>query len=633
MRPVLLLAVSALLACAKPAAPEPTPEVAPPDRATFNRLARNLDIPVFWRHDGEMVPFMSTSPWKGSRDEAKAAIEARHRTGVDTSALSPEEQTRRALVLAELDAGRTTLLETDLSAESDGVKAFVGHMMHAAKGIDRLYSLQRGAAALADGIPADDPASRSLFERNHGPWCEAPASDDPACSAIPGAPGRVSGLYPADVQTEGFCERLAEQDLMSPFTVVSRVDGELVTVPYVEAWPEEMAALSTHLGRAADALETEDEPALVAYLRAAAAAFTTNDWFAADVAWAAMNQTNSRWYVRVAPDETYFEPCSRHAGFALVLSLIDPGGLAMQAKLEPVKSDLEGALADLAGPPYHAREVGFDLPEFIRIVLNAGDSRDAFGATIGQSLPNWGPVSDAGGRTVAMTNLFTDPDSVVARRATSESLLCDASLVVDDPEPLLISTVLHEAAHNLGPAGEYRVDGETDEQRFGGPMASMLEELKAQTSALYFTDWLASRGLIEPEMAPKMHAADITWALGQVSRGMYTSTGTWRAYGQLSMIQIGFLMDQGAVGWHRARFAANGTDLGCLSINSELMPAAVDALAHEVLRIKGAGDAEAANLLKARYVDTNGELEDLRGVVAERYGREPRASFVYRVIR
>ena len=37
--------------------------------------------------------------------------------------------------------------------------------------------------------------------------------------------------------------------------------------------------------------------------------------------------------------------------------------------------------------------------------LDAGDARAASGATIGQSLPNWGPVANEGrGRTVAMTD-------------------------------------------------------------------------------------------------------------------------------------------------------------------------------------------------------------------------------------
>ena len=76
---------------------------------------------------------------------------------------------------------------------------------------------------------------------------------------------------------------------------------------------------------------------------------------------------------------------------------------------------MEKALAELAGAPYKAREVSFKLPDFVDIALNAGDSRPPSGATIGQSLPNFGPVANEGrGRTVAMTNFYTDPDSIEA---------------------------------------------------------------------------------------------------------------------------------------------------------------------------------------------------------------------------
>ncbi len=109
-----------------------------------------------------------------------------------------------------------------------------------------------------------------------------------------------------------------------------------------------------------------------------------------------MNVDNSKWYLRIGPDEVYFEPCSWKAGFHVSFARINPDSLNWQNKLEPVKGDMEKALAALAGPPYKARDVKFKLPDFIDIVLNAGDSRPPLGATIGQSLPNWGQVANEG---------------------------------------------------------------------------------------------------------------------------------------------------------------------------------------------------------------------------------------------
>ena len=167
---------------------------------------------------------------------------------------------------------------------------------------------------------------------------------------------------------------------------------------------------------------------------------------------------------------------------------IDQRSLAMQARLSPHQQAMEEGIAKLAGAPYRARKAGFHLPDFIEIVFNAGDSRGPVGATIGQSLPNWGPVAnESRGRTVAMTNLYADPDSLAVRRERASTLLATQTLakVTDDPSAGLFSTVLHEAAHNLGPSHEYAVGGKKDDQVFGGDLASMLEELKAQTGALY----------------------------------------------------------------------------------------------------------------------------------------------------
>ena len=81
------------------------------------------------------------------------------------------------------------------------------------------------------------------------------------------------------------------------------------------------------------------------------------------------------------------------------------------------------------------------------------------------------------------------------QKAQASSLFCGDTMAsyTEDAAPQLMSTVLHEASHNLGPAHQYMVGGKTDSEVFGGPLASMLEELKAQSAALFFTDWLVGR--------------------------------------------------------------------------------------------------------------------------------------------
>jgi hypothetical protein len=275
------------------------------------------------------------------------------------------------------------------------------------------------------------------------------------------------------------------------------------------------------------------------------------------------------------------------------------------------------------------------LPDFIDVVLNAGDQRDAAGATVGQSLPNWGPVAKEGGRTVSMTNLYTDPDSLARRDQQQSAVFCKAT---DDayrpkgPESVLTS-LLHEAAHNLGPSHEYAVAGRTGPVAFGGPLASTLEELKAQNSSLWLTGYLVTKGVFSDDEHRRILRDGITWAFGHISRGMYTADGTPRNYSQLAAIQMGSFLDAGAVTWHEEQIAANGRDKGCMSVDYDALPGAVAQLEKQVLGIKARADRSAGEALKARYVDAKDRYAGIKETIAERYQRTPRASFVYSVAR
>jgi hypothetical protein len=675
MRRIALgLTVSALsLGCAgKPTKDDPTPAApppaevaskkAPPPEPTLNRLARldfNLKaqerfLPFFWREDtnqnGTLEPGELALLWGPHETPRTALIDAQGRftqafldayetmvKAPDEASLPAPERARRELLRLELSQGRPTLVETNLAAGTDEDRAIVRHVAEAARVIEVIHGKQLGTHALWDQVPVTDKLSRSLFHRNQGPYCVAPKTEkDEACTALVPKPKRRSGLYPAELQEDPtFCDKLAKEknakDLTGHFSVVVADGKGFKAVPYSEFYKPEMEQVATSLEAAANAITSDGEKAFQAYLRAAAKAFRTNDWEPANEAWVAMGPTNSKWYLRIAPDEVYYEPCAWKAGFAVSFARINPDSLAWQQKLEPVKGDMEKALAALAGPPYKARDVKFKLPDFIDIVLNAGDARNPHGATIGQSLPNWGKVAEKGGRTVAMTNLYTDVDSQKALESQMASLFCKGLMgkASTKPGPAVMSVVLHEAAHNLGPSHEYKVKGKEDDEVFGGPLASTMEELKAQTAALYFSEWLVEKKVISADEAELAHVRDVAWAFGHISRGMYTADGKPRNYSQLASIQLGTLMKAGAVTWRPAEVAANGQDTGCFEVDFAKWKPAVDALAKRVLMAKGKGDKKDAEAMVAAFVDAKDDWAKTREVITERWLRAPKATFVY----
>lgn len=462
---------------------------------------------------------------------------------------------------------------------------------------------------------------------------------DAQCTALTGA-SKVSGLYPAELQSQPqFCAALEKLPNASKLTghfdvVLKAYPKGYQAAPYATAYSDDGARVAAALEKAATALEvSEGEAALRFYLQSAAKAFKTNDWERANEAWVRMNADNSSWYLRIAPDETYADPCGWKAGFGMTLGRIDPMGKEWRDALEPVKAEMETALAGLAGAPYRARTVGFSLPDFIDVVVNTGDARKPLGATVGQSLPNWGRVSEKGGRTVVMGNLYRDEDSRQALAEQARSLLCaeTAAKFSTEPEHALRSVVLHEAAHNLGPSHEYKVKGKVDDAVFGGSLAQTLEELKAQTAALFFTEWLVEKGKLSADAAAKAHLRDVVWAFDQVSRGMYDGSRNPKHYGQLASMQLGMLRDDGVLVWHPDAMAANGKDRGCFDVTLAKWKPSVHAMATKVLGIKARGDKAAAEGLKARYVDAKDDWSAAREVIASRWLRSPKASFYYSV--
>jgi hypothetical protein len=623
-------------------------------REEFNRRAAAHFLPLFWRddadHDGAIEPGELAILWgypesdqnrwvdqsgdfTSRFEEAYAALLA-----PDADSNDSHEGKRHELVLAELAQATPTLVQTDLRKDSAAERAMVRHLMHAGELIEKLYARQKGVLELEARIPPEDLASRALFHRNQSPFCEAPKTEnDPQCTALAPKPPRIVGLYPADAQSEpDFCARIAQAsnaaELMSHFSVVvdGSTTGSFAAVPYSTRYKEDMEAVATTLEAAAQGFGKE-EPALTTYLRAAATAFRTNDWVPADRAWVAMNAENSRWYVRVAPDEVYYDPCAWKAGFALELARINPQSLEWQKRLAPQKQAMEQSIAGLAGPPYAARDVQFKLPDFIDIALNAGQQRDAFGATVGESLPNWGPVAESGGRTVVMTNFYADPDSLKRLASQRASLLCSATNDArgDPSKDSLVVSLLHEAAHNLGPAHDYAVSGKDAVRSFGGTLASTLEELKAENSSMYLVSWLAGKGLFDPADVRHLQYEAVAWTFGHISLGMYAADGTPLNYSQLAAIQLGAFIESGAIAWKSSQNAANGSDQGCLEVDFDRLPAAVQALERTVLQIKARGDKTGAERLKAKFVDDKDDYAMIKTTIAERWQRTARATFVY----
>lgn len=160
----------------QPAAPgekRPPPRTSEISRADFNRIAVQLDLPIYWiadnNADGKMQPdevasllFYPTHPayvengalnlaWRNANAEIFMALHE-----------PPIADARRKLVREDLDQGRPSLVASDFTQRPAADKAFVKKMLEVADLIDKLYAVQTGTAVLAAQV-ASDPRARAHF--------------------------------------------------------------------------------------------------------------------------------------------------------------------------------------------------------------------------------------------------------------------------------------------------------------------------------------------------------------------------------------------------------------------------------------------------------------------------------------
>jgi hypothetical protein len=143
-------------------------------------------------------------------------------------------------------------------------------------------------------------------------------------------------------------------------------------------------------------------------------------------------------------------------------------------------------------------------------------------------------------------------------------------------EGYLAATMMHEISHDLGPAFARTVGGQVSINEAIGPAYSPLEEAKADVVGLYGLRWLADRGALPKERLEGYYASYVA--------GMFRTVrfSVAEAHGLAQIMEFNYLSEQGAVRWDSAG--------GRYAIEYARMPAAIAALAKELLEMEATGD-------------------------------------------
>ncbi|MGW8314603.1 MAG: dipeptidyl-peptidase 3 family protein [Bacteroidales bacterium] len=486
---------------------------------------------------------------------------------------------RKAGEFAEVD------LTADISELSDNQKELLSLLFRVSDIMDEIY--------WNEVFPDKDIALNAMtdedeikfFQINYGPWERLNGN-------LPFLPGygpkpAGSGFYPSDMTREEFAA-LDDPEKTSLYTLITRdAAGDLLVVPYHEAFTDEVQKAASLLRQASELAEDEG---FKKYLELRAEALLTDDYFPSDMAW--MEMKNNDIDFVVGPIENYedalFNYKAAHEAFILIKDK------AWSERLEFISSVLPDMQKGLPVPPAYKQEVpgsDSDLGAY-QVVYYKGDC-NAGSKTIAINLPNDERVqAKKGSRKLQLKN---------AIRYKFEEILVPISnvLIAEDQrshvtfDAFFENTMYHEVAHGLGV--NQTVNGSGTVRESLREQYSALEEGKADILSLFLIT-----KMYEDELLGERDLMDnyVTF-MASIFRSI--RFGAASSHGKANMIRFNYFQEMNAF----TRDPGTGT----YRINFEQMQEAINSLANQIITIQGDGNYDAAVQLVADYGFIHDELQ------------------------
>jgi hypothetical protein len=161
-------------------------------------------------------------------------------------------------------------------------------------------------------------------------------------------------------------------------------------------------------------------------------------------------------------------------------------------------------------------------------------------------------------------------------------------------EGYLLSTIMHEICHGLGPAFARRAGQKVAIREALGPSYSGMEEAKADATGMFALKWLADHGVLPKDKLEEYYASYV----GGIFRT--SRFGVGEAHGRAEMMEFNYLSERGAI----KREAS-----GKYSIDYAVIPGAIADLAKELLETEATGDRDRAEKWFAKYDKMPDELK------------------------
>ncbi len=466
--------------------------------------------------------------------------------------------------------------------------------------LDQVYSGNKKILEQLEKNPRKNRHDIKLFKFYYGPF-DRLGNNKPFIDGFVKPKG--ANYYPEDLtiqEFEDFMKRNPETktSFQSNLTLIRRVNSSLVAIPFSEAYREELSKSSTLLKEAA---KLSQNRSLKKYFNTLAEAFTSNNYFNADVAW--IDLKNNKLEPLLGPYEVYEdELLGFKASFEAIIGIKDEQSTNQLKIIERQVNRLEKNLP--ISDKYKSKRKGKSTPiVVIDEILSSGDGRAGVHMTA-FNLPNDERVKQMkGSKKVLIKNVaeakYHNCMNPILIKALSEQDFKDTTF-----DAYFTHTLLHEISHGLGPGiimkGQQKI---TVNQALKGHY-STIEEAKADVVGVYNAFYLIDKGIYSKEMEKQI----VTSFIGGIFRSI--RFGIQEAHAASNLIIFNFLKEKKIVSYHRRT--------GNFAINHKRARSAFKTLSRKLLMIQAKGSYDEADKFITKYSHIGPEmkqiLEDMKDI-------------------
>jgi hypothetical protein len=462
----------------------------------------------------------------------------------------------------------------------------------AAKLLDPLFLRQvwSGNDALKAKLEADKTAvgrqRLHYFLINDGPWSRLD-SNEPFIEGAPHDKPPQGNFYPDDITKDEFNSWLtglpgSEKEKATGYFYTIRRDsgGKLMSVPYSQEYREFLEPAAKLLREAA-ALTTNRT--LKDFLSKRADAFSSNDYYASDVAWMDLDAPID---VTIGPYETYEDEMFGYkAAFEAYITLTDAVESAKLKKFSQHLQELENNLP--LDAQYRNPKLGASSPmRVVNEVFASGEGNNGV-QTAAFNLPNdERVVKEKGSARIMLKNVQDAKFNKVLIPITREVLTVaqQRNIAFDS---FFTHILMHELMHGLGPHN-ITVGGQATTVRLQlKDKYSAIEEAKADVTGLWALQYLIDKGVIDKQMQRTLYTTYLASMFRSVRFGLTESHARGVA------MQFNYFTDEGAIKFDERT--------NKFSVDNAKIKDAVRKLTHELLTIEAEGSYDKAKAILDKY--------------------------------